>query len=359
APKKRKAPACRARAQKVIERDVLTESVPDFARCRGDGEVCGACLLQVEADAQVGLVDNCRHVFHYECVDRWSQTENTCPQCKLRFFWLAAYCPGGQRKSLRKVERKDQEGQEDDGFEDISICEKCKEVGDEGELLLCDGMHGTCNATFHFACVGLTCVPHRSWFCPDCVDRGFDTDARGVRGKARITPSPTQEESTPLPRTSSASSGSGSFAAEPPSAPQGPAFATAIGGAVAEKQAVAGSSDAEPCVARLRSELQAAAVSNMTRGRPSDRGRGRGRSQGLPSQLRLSALACVTPAVEVPTFQATAAQAGGEGGAREGLFASFVQRRRARTAAQGDSSSSFIKLSPTYEDDFMGGQAKS
>merc|ERR1712194_786800 len=111
----------------------------------GIGEVCGACLLPVEgSNVKIGLIDNCAHVFHFECAERWSKTENSCPQCKQRFFLLAAYSSNGKRLSLSQVQRRDQEGQDDDGFEEMQTCEECKEVGDERTLLLCDGMNGTC-----------------------------------------------------------------------------------------------------------------------------------------------------------------------------------------------------------------------
>lgn len=315
APKKRKLPSCRARTQRVIERDVLTLEAPSCARLTGN-QVCGACLLPLESDAKVGALDNCSHVFHFECVEKWSQTENTCPQCKHRFFWLASY-KAGKRASLRQVQSKDQEEQEEPEFEEVTVCEKCKEVGDEGQLLLCDGMHGTCNAPFHFTCVGLTSVPRGSWFCPDCVERGFDEDAQGNRRATSSRP-----PATPVAEASAARSSSTSAGPEVP---------------VASPQTRAAQG---PDTASYRRAP----------------GRSAGRGRGLPSQMRLSALACVTPAVEVPTFQPSTT---GSAEQPAGLFASFAARRRAR---QGGSAaqpcSSFISLNPTYEDDcFMSGKA--
>lgn len=326
---KRKAPTVRARSQKVIERDILTSHSPNSLRNRSEHDVCGACLLPVESDEQVGLVENCCHIFHFDCVDRWSQTENTCPQCKVRFFWLASYSPSGKRESLRKVDRKDQEGEDDEAYEDISVCERCKEVGDESQLLLCDGMHGTCNSSYHIQCVGLTAVPRGSWFCPDCTERGFDVDSKGLRGKAK-------GEAASTARASNANT-------IPPEA-------------LSAKEA-SSSSSVEP----LRAAIVSAAAEAVaeTRRRITREGRGR----GLPSQLRLNALACVTPAVEVPTFDLSVqrpASATGSGSGTEGVFASFVQKRRAKLAASAsssDPSTSFITLNPTYENDFMGSKA--
>jgi len=288
-----------------VERDVLTKSAPSFVRSARDanGErVCGACLLPIDESAEVGAIDNCTHVFHHECAQKWSQTENSCPQCKTRFFWLACYDEFGKRSSLARIESKDQEEQEEEAFDDISVCERCKQVGDESQLLLCDGMHGTCNATFHVACVGLDSVPRGSWFCPDCIERGFDVDAQGRRGNVKsdkaASAAPAAPRSSPPPVDSPKNEGD-----------KGTAM--------------------EPCSGNV-------APVSTPRGR-------------LPSQLQLNALACVTPAVEVPVFQPVEAER-----QPAGLFATFAARRRARhRAAGGASESCFISLNPSYEDDFM------
>lgn len=318
-------------------RDVLPESAPAFLRHK-TGEVCGTCLLGVEADAQVGLVDCCTHVFHFECVQRWSETENTCPQCKLRFFWLAAYTPEGRRTSLARVERRDQEGEEDDDYEDIQLCEKCNQVGDEAALLLCDGMHGTCNAAYHYTCVGLNAIPRGSWFCPDCVERGFDTDARGRRKKQQTTLD--SEENV------------GSVVL----APSSQAELELLHGVLSQAAAT--------------SRAETVSSSSIVAPSPNGSGGKSGRSNAsLPPQLRLSALACVTAPVQVPTFHPD----GGSTSSRDvdgststagrsqptGIFASFVQRRRAqqgKATSSGDGATGFIKLNPQYEEDFMGGK---
>lgn len=322
--------------------------------------MCGACLLPIDSHAKVGVLDNCTHIFHHECADRWSQTENTCPQCKVRFFWLAAYGSSGKRVSLVKVESKDQEEQEDAQFEEITVCEKCKEVGDESQLLLCDGMNGTCNAPFHYTCVGLSCVPRGAWFCPDCVERGFDTDAVGRRGPDSAVASSSTRATQDVCEPEEASAPSGldssprvsrtpppSMEAVTPQPSQGSRGRRATTAAAAEDEQPAAASSASP----------AGSSSGPVTGEKRSSGAPL-RRRALPSQLRLSALACVTPAVEVPSFQrpaATSCSTGDSGEQPAGLFASFAQRRRARQRA-ADSAASFITLNPTYEDDsFMAG----
>jgi hypothetical protein len=48
-------------------------------------------------------------------------------------------------------------------------CERCKDVGDDEELLLCDSRN--CNRGYHLGCLTpvLTEVPDGDWFCPMCT----------------------------------------------------------------------------------------------------------------------------------------------------------------------------------------------
>uniref|UniRef100_A0A7S0B8N9 PHD and RING finger domain-containing protein 1 n=1 Tax=Pyrodinium bahamense TaxID=73915 RepID=A0A7S0B8N9_9DINO len=369
APKKRKVAVPRARSQRVIMRDVLTDVKPALAS-RNTSEVCGACLLPVEPGVKVGIIDSCAHIFHHECVERWSHTENSCPLCKLRFFWLAAYTPDGKRASLDRIERRDQEGEEDnDDFEDIQVCELCKEVGSESALLLCDGMHGTCNAAYHYTCVGLTAVPRGAWFCPDCLERGFDMDARGRRSRQGVPVA-----AAPLSRDGASAP-----------APRGGQEREQQQELLREWEPQQGQEPRQ----EPRQELQRSAIAEPQANEPSvNEGIRRNRNgSNVPPHLRLNALACMTPPALVPAFRLGGGSTSGVqqhegsgsganrstsssnetipqrsfGGPGHGnsVFASFVQRRRAqqgKTSASGDAPTGFIKLSPTYEQDFMGGK---
>ena len=45
--------------------------------------VCCICYGNYEQDDQiVQLPCDSRHIFHYECIDRWLQTRQVCPICK-------------------------------------------------------------------------------------------------------------------------------------------------------------------------------------------------------------------------------------------------------------------------------------
>jgi hypothetical protein len=43
---------------------------------------CGVCLESTDLDCKLG---NCTHRFHFECIKRWSDVENSCPLCKSLF----------------------------------------------------------------------------------------------------------------------------------------------------------------------------------------------------------------------------------------------------------------------------------
>lgn len=337
APKKGSSAKAKARPKREVEKTILPATKLLSQALRSEN-VCGACLLPVDCDSQIGLIDSCKHVFHYECAERWANTENTCPQCKLRFFWLGSYTPQGKRTSLERIKRRDQEGEEDEAFEDYTVCEKCKEVGEEDTLLLCDGMHGTCNAAYHCACVGLSAVPRGSWFCSDCIERGFDVDAQGRRGKraTESTESPTPDRKVRRATIEEQS------------------------GTVLETCASASSSNTVPGDPALehssRSDLRAAPAVLSTRRAGSS----------VPPQLRLNSLACVTPHVGGPSFQigvtanrgdSVSATAGNQEPVKEGLFANFAARRRQRRGqadAQVGSNSLAFSLNPAYEEDYLG-----
>lgn len=330
APKKRKVAAEGPRAQRTVERVALPKVRPASSVAK---DVCGACLLPLEPGARIGAIDNCEHVFHFECVERWSNTENTCPQCKVRFFWLASYSSDGKRQSLAKVQRRDQEAPEEEEFEDIQVCEVCKQAGDEGALLLCDGMQGTCNAAYHLHCVGLVAVPRVSWFCPDCTERGFDTDARGRRRCQQLPAAPASTEAAGVER--------GSSQAPAPSVPE----ATAAD--LTKRPASASGNNAG---VELAQTSAAAGTEASASGHGSD---------AIPAQFRLNSRAFATALVEEKSCPAPVASQGG-------LFATFAQRRRMRRAerasglhtrdveASTGATQGFIELNPTYEDGFIG-----
>ena len=141
--------------------------------------MCGACLLELfSEDCEfIGAPAGCPHLFHWDCLEQWSQLQNTCPQCKNRFRAAGKYRSRDNElvecvkfKNRNRLQREDESDHVDTP---LDLCEKCKEPGCDEDLLLCDGMDFTCNAMFHYRCVGLTSVPSGLWFCEDCIDKGY------------------------------------------------------------------------------------------------------------------------------------------------------------------------------------------
>jgi len=146
-----------------------------------DDLVCGACLLELFSDDHevIAAPAGCPHLFHWDCLNSWANMQNTCPQCKNRFRVVGKYRSKDREflecVKFRKCNRIDDSDEEDVDEPDLplDLCEKCKEPGNDEDLILCDGMDFTCNAMFHFKCVGFDTVPSGLWFCHNCIEKGY------------------------------------------------------------------------------------------------------------------------------------------------------------------------------------------
>ena len=170
------------------------ESLPktlDFAKVDA---TCGACLLDLWDSLQSGThadeslvaaIPHCNHLFHWTCLQTWTNQENSCPLCKKRFGTIGKYNHiNGDLISKHVVQWKDFSEDEDSGGDDpLELCEKCHEPG--MEFIYCDGMNGTCNSPFHLKCAKLKSVPKGQWFCPYCIEHGH-----GPKEKPKEKPKP-------------------------------------------------------------------------------------------------------------------------------------------------------------------------
>ena len=145
-----------------------------------DGLVCGACLLDLFSDDSeyIGAPGGCPHLFHWDCLEHWAEMQNTCTQCKHRFRIAGKYRSSNRELvECVKFKKRNRVGSdlstEDSPDLMIDICEKCKEPGKDEDFILCDGMDFTCNALFHYRCVGFDSVPPGLWFCGNCIEKGF------------------------------------------------------------------------------------------------------------------------------------------------------------------------------------------
>lgn len=141
--------------------------------------VCGACLMELFTPDHefIGSPAGCPHLFHWDCLRTWSELQNTCPQCKLRFRVAGKYHSSDRAfVECAKFKKRDRVGRasENEPVElPVEVCEKCNCPGNDDEMILCDGMDYTCNAQFHYKCVGFDSVPAGLWFCDRCIEKGF------------------------------------------------------------------------------------------------------------------------------------------------------------------------------------------
>ncbi|KAM3132997.1 hypothetical protein pb186bvf_014853 [Paramecium bursaria] len=60
-------------------------------RSQTKSESCGICFNPVELQVLnyvkifKGQLDCCSHIYCHDCIEKWSQIENTCPLCKQKF----------------------------------------------------------------------------------------------------------------------------------------------------------------------------------------------------------------------------------------------------------------------------------
>jgi hypothetical protein len=142
--------------------------------------VCGACLMELFSDDSdfIGCPSGCPHLFHWDCLVRWGELQNSCPQCKNRFRIAGKYHRENHELveciKFKKRNRVDQDSDPSEISEcPVDLCEKCREPGNDDDMLLCDGMDFTCNALYHIDCAGFDSVPSGLWFCENCVTKGY------------------------------------------------------------------------------------------------------------------------------------------------------------------------------------------
>ncbi|KAH0486261.1 MAG: hypothetical protein KVP17_004712 [Porospora cf. gigantea B] len=184
--------------------------------------LCEACLLPLIEDTHalaadiysdkvlgsVGLISSCHHCYHVDCITKWTDIENSCPQCKARYHALAHYnlvsclhvcnqtdqapqddtlqtllrfvC--GTRADWLPTKKKDQTP--DDITVELAaeddVCDVCGSGHDPSTILICDGASGLCQRTFHWMCLGYKELPRVAhWFCPNCVESETLTTQEG------------------------------------------------------------------------------------------------------------------------------------------------------------------------------------
>lgn len=155
------------------------------------GDKCTICLhkLRRRVDQRskrsfFALFDSCDHSFHFKCVNKWLQLENSCPICRSRIKRLAKYSQEGFRLLKQKLDHCDRPCFLTSGSDDgVQPCEDCGHVGDEMSLITCT----TCRDRYHFYCVDLAAIPGTLWNCHNCEDNDSDEDDDGMEGEYEAT----------------------------------------------------------------------------------------------------------------------------------------------------------------------------
>lgn len=89
------------------EKPAALKSDPDDLSEAGS---CCICMSDPEP-GEVATIDGCDHNFCFNCIEKWSERENTCPLCKSRFKKINRVNKGKKikgKKGSKKVKQRDQ-----------------------------------------------------------------------------------------------------------------------------------------------------------------------------------------------------------------------------------------------------------
>ena len=76
---------------------------------------CTICMCEPDR-TEIASIDGCEHLYCFACIDKWSERENTCPNCKNRFTQIKRLVPQRRKsgsstpsvKNTKKVKQRDQ-----------------------------------------------------------------------------------------------------------------------------------------------------------------------------------------------------------------------------------------------------------
>ncbi|OMJ78627.1 hypothetical protein SteCoe_21504 [Stentor coeruleus] len=67
-------------------------------RFMSNAKTCGICLNEITIQ---GVINSCRHEFCFDCISKWSDIENKCPVCKVRFLTITSEFKRKQYRSMK------------------------------------------------------------------------------------------------------------------------------------------------------------------------------------------------------------------------------------------------------------------
>ncbi|KEP63447.1 UNVERIFIED_CONTAM: PHD-finger domain-containing protein [Hammondia hammondi] len=173
-------PAASSSSPPSVRRRRLSRMTPSALSSRD------STASSTQSPLPLGLISGCSHVFHHVCIEKWCTRENSCPQCKCRFSWLASYSRTGKREAVTRVRKLDQAAAYTE-YDTMSasqllgtlhrdwICPACGQTvrQDNRDFLVCEEQ--SCGDRYHRACCLLS--PEHAdislpWICVDCRESG-------------------------------------------------------------------------------------------------------------------------------------------------------------------------------------------
>lgn len=64
-------------------------------------EECTICLEVINGQSVLGIVENCRHYYHQQCIIQWSSQSNSCPTCRELFYKINVHDHTGLVRSIQ------------------------------------------------------------------------------------------------------------------------------------------------------------------------------------------------------------------------------------------------------------------
>uniref|UniRef100_A0A7S3VED5 RING-type domain-containing protein n=1 Tax=Chaetoceros debilis TaxID=122233 RepID=A0A7S3VED5_9STRA len=98
-------------------------------------ENCCICLERPKP-RELSKLDGCNHLYCFHCIEKWSQRENTCPQCKTRFTKIERV-----HKLKRKAGARDSGSGGDNGSENTRNVKKVKNRDQRADLMQQNPLH--------------------------------------------------------------------------------------------------------------------------------------------------------------------------------------------------------------------------
>mmetsp|Transcript_2816 Transcript_2816/g.3326 ORF Transcript_2816/g.3326 Transcript_2816/m.3326 type:complete len:412 (+) Transcript_2816:127-1362(+) len=97
----------------VSKRRAIVSRDEKPAALKSDPDETGSCCIcMCDPDpGEISTVDGCEHNFCFDCIEKWSERENTCPLCKSRFKRITRVHKGKKikgKKGSKKVKQRDQ-----------------------------------------------------------------------------------------------------------------------------------------------------------------------------------------------------------------------------------------------------------